>query len=118
MAKIFDDPNEANEGLKKVKELQKEKKDLFKIRYAAILVKDEDGQTVIKETADVGTKQGRIFGAVAGGLVGLVGGPVGVIVGALAGAGTGAFAAKHIDMGFSNEFLENFQESLQPGSSA
>lgn len=118
LAKIYNDPHEAKEGLKRVKQYRREKKDLFKIRNAAILVKDADGQAKITETADVSTKQGRIFGAITGGLIGLVGGPVGVIVGALAGAGTGAFAAKHIDMGFSNEFLESMQELLQPGSSA
>ncbi len=43
---------------------------------------------------------------------------MGVIIGALTGAGAGAFAAKHIDMGFSDDFLRGFEERLQPGSSA
>jgi uncharacterized membrane protein len=118
LAKIFDTPDGASEGLKQVKTLRKENKGVFKIRNAAIVVKNTEGEFSIKETADVDTKHGRLFGAVAGGLIGLVGGPVGVIIGALAGAGTGAFAAKHIDMGFSNQFLENLKELLQPGSSA
>jgi len=83
-----------------------------------VVVKDAEGEFTIKETADVDTKHGRLFGAVAGGLIGLVGGPVGVFIGALAGAGTGAFAAKHSNMGFSNQFLESLKELLKPGSSA
>ena len=118
LAKLFESPTEASEGLKKVKELQREKKDIFKIRNAAVLIKDEEGNTSIKETADVDAKHGRVVGAVVGGLIGLVGGPVGVIIGALTGAGAGAFAAKHIDMGFSDDFLRGFEERLQPGSSA
>jgi uncharacterized membrane protein len=90
----------------------------FKLRDAAVLVKDADGKSKIKETADLDAKQGRLFGAVVGGLVGLMGGPVGVVVGALAGAGVGAFSAKHIDMGFSDEFLQGLEDHLEPGSSA
>jgi uncharacterized membrane protein len=118
LAKLYENTTEASEGLKKIKELQRAKKDIFKIRNAAILIKDQDGNTSIKETADVDTKHGRVFGAAVGGLIGLVGGPVGVILGALTGAGVGAFAAKHIDMGFSDDFLKGFDERLQPGSSA
>jgi uncharacterized membrane protein len=118
LAKIFKSPEEASLALKQIKQLRREQKDLFKIHNAAVLVKDSEGQSTIKETADVGTKQGRLFGAVVGGLFGLLGGPIGVVIGVLAGAGTGAFAAKHIDMGFSNDFLDSFQELLQPGSSA
>jgi uncharacterized membrane protein len=118
LAIIFDTPDGASTELKEVKTLRKENKGVFKIRNAAVVVKDSEGEFSIKETADVDTKHGRLFGAIAGGLIGLVGGPVGVIIGALAGAGTGAFAAKHIDMGFSNQFLESLKELLKPGSSA
>ncbi len=118
LAKIFDTPDGASTGLKQLKALRKKNKGVFKIRNVAVVVKDSEGEFSIKETADVDTKQGRLFGTVAGGLIGLVGGPVGVIIGALAGAGAGAFAAKHIDMGFSNQFLDSLKELLQPRSSA
>ena len=112
--KIFKTTEEASLALKHIKKLRREQKDLFKIHNAAVLVKDAKGQSNIKETADVSTKHGRIFGAFVGGLFGLLGGPIGVVIGALAGAGTGAFAAKHIDMGFSNDFLDSFQENACP----
>ena len=38
--------------------------------------------------------------------------------GALAGLGAGSLAARWLDLGFSDEFLEGLQEHLQPGSSA
>jgi sporulation protein YlmC with PRC-barrel domain len=87
LAKIFKTPEEASLALKQIKQMRREQKDLFKIHNAAVLVKDSNGQSTIKETADVSTKQGRLFGAVVGGLFGLLGGPIGVVIGALAGAG-------------------------------
>jgi uncharacterized membrane protein/sporulation protein YlmC with PRC-barrel domain len=116
MAKVFDEADKAQEALKSLKQLQK--KGTLKLRNAAVLVKDQDGKTSLKETADLDVKGGRLFGAVTGGLIGLLGGPVGAVVGAAAGAGVGGLAAKKIDMGFSDEFLETFQERLQPGNSA
>jgi uncharacterized membrane protein len=116
VAKVFDAPDKASEALKAVQALQKE--GALKLRNAAVLVKEEDGKLAIKETGDVDVKGGRLFGAITGGLIGLLGGPIGVIVGAAAGAGVGGLAAKKIDMGFSDKFLETFQERLQPGDSA
>ena len=109
---VYDHPEKATESLKSLKD-----KAGKMIRGAAIITKDEDGKTNFTETNDVDAKHGRIFGALSGGLIGLVGGPVGVIVGALAGAVTGGIVAKHVDMGFSDEFLRKLQELLQPGSS-
>ena len=116
IARIFDDPDKANESLEFVQELHKQK--TLKVLHTALLIKDEDGATSVKETGDVDVRGGRIFGAITGGLIGLIGGPVGVVVGALAGAGVGGLAAKRIDLGFSDEFLKNFEENLQPGKVA
>jgi len=116
IARIFDDPDKANETLEFVKDLHKRK--VLKVLHTALLVKDEDGTPSVKETGDLDVKGGRIFGAITGGLIGLIGGPVGVVVGALAGAGVGGLAARQIDLGFSDEFLKNFQDNLQPGCAA
>ena len=118
LAKMFDEEAQASEALEQVKQMAGEEGASFKLRDAAVLVKDAKGKTKITETADLDAKQGRIFGAVVGGLIGLLGGPVGVVVGALTGAGVGAFSAKHIDMGFSDAFLQGLEDHLQPGSSA
>jgi uncharacterized membrane protein len=94
------------------------KKEKASILNVAMLVKDEQGQTSLKELGDIGPKQGALFGAVTGGLIGLLAGPVGAVVGAAAGAATGRAAAKRIDMGLPNEYLKKLQEDLQPGSAA
>jgi uncharacterized membrane protein/sporulation protein YlmC with PRC-barrel domain len=118
LAKLFSDEARAGETLKEIRRSSREEGASFKVLEAAVLVKGADGKTKIKETGDLHAAQGRMFGAVVGGLVGLLGGPVGVVLGALAGAGTGAFTAKHVDLGFSDDFLESLEEHLEPGSSA
>ena len=113
----FEEMDKADEALEFLKNLAKST-DIGKIRNAAVLVKDEAGEVTIGETQDIDKKHGAIFGAITGGLVGLVGGPVGVVVGAAAGAATGRAAAKKIDMGFSDKYLNKIKDYLQPGSSA
>ena len=112
----FKEEDKAAEVLKTLKQLEKDQ--VIFLVNAAVMTKDEKGKTSIKETQDVGTGKGALFGAVAGGLVGLLGGPVGVIVGAAAGAATGGIAANKIDMGFPDDTLKELQETLTPGSSA
>ena len=111
-ARVFDSTEEAAEALEFAEDLHRRR--IARIRNAAVLVKEEDGATSLKDTKDVEPGRGRIAGAIAGGLVGMLGGPVGMVVGALAGAGAGGLAAKWIDMGFSNKFLEGLQEQMQP----
>jgi uncharacterized membrane protein len=114
---VFDKPEGAQEARDLLKQLERSK-NLAALRNVAVLVKDEKGQTSVKESEDVDPKHGAIFGAITGGLVGLLAGPVGAIVGAAAGAATGRAAAKRIDMGFSNKYLQEIQDKLQPGTSA
>jgi uncharacterized membrane protein len=114
--KAFRSEDEADGVLKALKRLQK--KQVFNIVNAAVLVRDEKGRTRMKETEDVDAKRGALFGALVGGLLGLLGGPAGVVIGAAAGAATGSAGAHFIDMGFSSKYLREIQEELPPGSSA
>jgi uncharacterized membrane protein len=114
---VFDNPDGAKEALKFLKQLKREKK-IVALRNAAVLVRDEQGQTSLSEMQDVDAKHGAVFGAITGGLMGLAAGPVGALVGAAAGAATGRATAKRVDMGFSNKYLRDVQDKLQPGSSA
>ena len=111
--KGVDRANEARQTLK-----QLSKKGSVAVLNVAVLVKDEDGKTSLRESEDVDPRHGAVFGAIAGGLIGLLGGPVGAVVGAVAGAATGGVAAGRIEMGFPDAYLKKLQESLQPGSSA
>lgn len=112
----FKDKDQADEALKDLRRLDRQ--GIFNVLNAAVLERDEAGNTRLRETQDVDATRGALFGAIAGGLIGLLGGPAGVIVGAAAGAAAGGVAAHQIDMGFSNEHLKEVQDSLQPGSSA
>ena len=112
----YNEAAKADKVLKALKELEKRK--IFTVLNAAVLVRGADGKDTWKETEDVDAKRGALFGAVAGGLIGLLGGPAGMIVGAAAGAAAGGVAAHKIDMGFSDEYLKDIQESLKPNSSA
>ena len=116
VTKIFEQPDAARQALESVDDLQRKK--VLKILDAGVLVKEQDGSTSFKDMKDLEPGKGRLLGAIAGGLIGLIGGPVGVVVGALAGLGAGSLAARWIDLGFSDEYLEGLQEHLQPGSSA
>lgn len=116
IARIFDHPDRASQQLKSLDEWNRLHS--LKLHNAAVLVKDKDGQTSIKETKDPGLGKGGLRGALAGALVGVLAGPGGVIIGALAGAGAGGAFAALTDMGFPDEFLQKFEEHLKPGTSA
>ncbi len=112
----FNEEEKAEQVLKALRDL--DRRGIFDILNAAVLVTQADGRVKLRETEDVDARRGALFGAVVGGLVGLLGGPAGAIVGAAAGAATGGVAAHQMDMGFSDEYLREIQESLEPGSSA
>lgn len=84
---------------------------------AAVLSKDNEGRTAVREDQDLSAGRGSMFGALVGGLIGLLGGPVGAIVGAAAGAATGGLLAGKTDLGFDDTFLNELKGALQPGSS-
>ncbi len=116
VAVAFDGPEDAGQALKYIDQFRK--KGTLKILNAAVLVKDAEGNVVVKDTRDIDPKKGRRLGAITGGLIGLVGGPAGAVVGALAGAGAGGVAGKKIDLGFSEQFLDGLKQYLKPNTSA
>lgn len=113
---LVDRPDKPKEMLKTVQEAAQ--RDGLQIYGSAVLHKNAEGKAVIRETGDMDRRGGAVFGAVTGGLVGLLGGPAGVIVGAVAGAATGGVAAKRIDLGLPDPYLQKLQSQLQPGSAA
>jgi uncharacterized membrane protein len=121
VARVFNDPDKDNEALASealefVEDLRRQH--VFKILNAAVLVKDQEGEVKITDTREIEPKKGALLGAITGGLIGLLAGPGGAIIGALAGAGAGAAGGKLIDEGFSDKFLKNLQQYLEPGSAA
>jgi uncharacterized membrane protein len=121
VARVFNAPDKDNERLARealdyVQSLHEGQ--MLEILNAALMVKDQDGTMSVVDRRDIDPKKGRVLGAITGGLVGMLAGPGGAILGALAGLGAGGAAGKLIDEGFSDKFLKNLQDYLQPGSAA
>ena len=111
----FDGAAQADEVLGTLRRL--DDKQHLELGKAAVVRRGVDGAIEIEETADMDTKESAIAGAVAGGLLGMLTGK-GVVSGALVGAGGGALAAKGLDLGFDDDFLNDFGEQLNADSSA
>lgn len=84
---------------------------------AVIVVKDDDGKTVVRETIDPQPGRSAMTGGMWTGLFGLLlGGPVGWAAGAAIGAGAGALTARVVDLGISDEWVSWFREAVKPGT--
>lgn len=97
-----------------LKDLRAVDKDLLKVREAAVLVRNADGELEIRESHHVG--KGAVIGGVAGAVVGLITGPIGWVT--VGGAAVGALAARLRDSGFPDDRLKKIGEGLKPGTSA
>jgi uncharacterized membrane protein len=113
---VFDLSGRADEAFEALEEMERNRS--VRLYNAAVIDKDANGHTHLKEKRDLGPKRGALFGAITGALLGLWGGPAGAVVGAAAGAVTGGVAARKIDLGFSEEFLNELKDSLKPDHSA
>jgi len=86
------------------------------LKDAVVVTKSLDGQVTVRETIDPSPKRSAISGAMWTGLIGLlVGGPAGWLAGAAVGAGAGAVAAKVVDLGIPDEWVNWFRQAAEPG---
>jgi uncharacterized membrane protein len=89
----------------------------LQLKDAVFVTKDEHGNTMVKETADLQTVPTAMSGALWAGLFGLLlGGPVGFAAGAAIGAGAGAITARAVDLGITDEWVQWFREAVEPGN--
>lgn len=87
----------------------------LRLRDAVFVAAGADGKTVVRETIDPSTGRSALGGAMWTGLFGLLlGGPIGWIGGMAIGAGTGAVAAKAIDLGIPDEWVDWFKKAVDP----
>jgi len=109
----FDDSFRAQEFLSAVSRLNSRGE--LKLLDAVIVTKNETGRTRVKETVDLQPGRAAISGAVWTGLLGLIfGGPVGWIAGLGVGAGAGAIAARLVDVGIPDDWVEWFKAAVEP----
>lgn len=88
------------------------------LKDAVFVIKHDDGTTAVHETLDPQPGRTALSGAVWASLFGLLlGGPVGWLAGGAIGAAGGAAAAKLVDLGIPDEWVQWFRDEVQPGTS-
>jgi uncharacterized membrane protein len=75
----FDPDNNAYAGLTALKELDSQ--DQLSLQAASVVVRDADGQLVVKDQVGSNEYAGAAGGGLVGLLIGIVGGPLGVLIG-------------------------------------
>lgn len=105
--------------------------DYLKIKHSAVIVKADDGETVVLED-DISVSEGSIAGGTLGSLMGALGiaglgafllpgvGPIiaigaGALLGGLIGGATGGITASLIDLGIKDEQLDDLAAHLSSG---
>jgi uncharacterized membrane protein len=89
----------------------------MQLKDAVFVLKREDGATVVRETLDPQPGRTAISGAVWASLLGLLlGGPVGWLAGGAIGAAGGAAAAKLMDLGIPDDWVDWFRDEVEPGT--
>ena len=111
---IFDNETKAFEGASALRQLEREGS--LSVYAGAVLAKNADGTTTVKQVDDLGPV-GTLIGTSIGGLIGLLGGPVGVAIGAVSGLAVGVLSDT-ADARVGDDFVEEVAKSLTPGKVA
>ncbi len=107
---VFDSETQAYEGSAALHQLEQEGN--LSIYAGAVVVKNADGTTGIRQAEDFGPF-GTLLGTSVGSLIGLIGGPVGVAVGAVSGLALGGlFDLDNVRVG--EDFIDEVAASLTP----
>lgn len=105
--------------------------DYLNIKHSTIIVRAEDGETMILED-DISPHEGRVAGGTLGAMMGGLGiaglgalllpgvGPIlaigaGALLGGVVGGATGGITAKLVDLGINDEKLDELAEHLKVG---
>ena len=112
----FDSAIKAQEYLLAMSRLRQQ--GVLQLKDAVTVTKQDGGKVAVTETIDPTPGRAAISGGMWLGLLGLfVGGPVGWIAGIGIGAGAGAVAAKVVDLGIPDEWVDWFKDAVEPGTS-
>ena len=107
---VFDNESKAYEGKKAL--LQLDGEGSITVYGYAVVAKNSDGTTTVKQGDDYGPL-GTLTGTAVGSLIGLLGGPVGVAIGAAAGLTVGA-AVDVNNAGIGYDFIDYVTKVLLP----
>jgi len=107
---VFDNESKAYEGKKAL--LQLDGEGSITVYGYAVVAKNSDGTTTVKQGDDYGPL-GTLTGTAVGSLIGLLGGPLGVAIGAAAGLTVGA-AVDVNNAGIGYDFIDDVTKVLLP----
>jgi uncharacterized membrane protein len=107
---VFENESKAYEGKKAL--LQLDGEGSISVYGYAVVAKNSDGTTAVKQGDDYGPL-GTLGGTAVGSLIGLLGGPVGVAIGAAAGLTVGA-AVDINNAGIGYDFIDDVTKVLLP----
>jgi len=111
----FDDELKAAEFMTAMTRLARDRR--LTLRDAVFVVKSTDGKTYVRETTDPQPGRTALGAGLWSGLFGLIlGGPVGLLVAGGIGAGAGAITAKIVDVGMTDDFVDQLREMVRPGT--
>jgi uncharacterized membrane protein len=108
----FDNPDDAGNALKSLRQIEKSGR--LKLVDTAVIVKDAEGKTHVKNEASSGTETGAVIGGILGPFLFFAFPIAGIAI----GAGAGALVGKLFDTGVDQKFVKDVQEALQPNHSA
>jgi uncharacterized membrane protein len=109
----FDQAEEAGKVRESLRSM--EKQGLLSLDDSAVVVKDQEGKTHVKNETDRGLKVGAVGGGALGLLIGSVFFPFAGLIG---GALVGAVVGKMVDLGVDQKFVHEVGAALKPDSSA
>lgn len=107
---VFDNESKAYEGRKAL--LQLDGEGAISVYGYAVVAKDSDGTTTVKQSDDYGPL-GTLTGTALGSLLGLLGGPAGLAIGATIGLTAGATVDLH-KARISDDFIDDVTKVLLP----
>jgi uncharacterized membrane protein len=88
----------------------------LKAKDAVFISRGDDGKAHVRETRDLQTGRTAASTGLWSAFIGLLfGGPVGMVVAGGIGAGAGAIAAKVVDLGIPDEWVDWLKEATEPG---
>jgi len=111
---VFDNERKAYEGKKAL--LQLDAEGSISVYGYAVVAKEADGTSTIKQGDDVGPL-GTLVGTTLGSLIGVLFGPVGLAIGATAGF-TGGATADVYNSGVGDDFIDDVSKFLLPSKVA
>jgi uncharacterized membrane protein len=108
----FDHFDDARTAMARLRSIEKEGRISFE--DTALVERDPDGTTHVRNEVSGTTETATVVGAVVGGLLGFLFPLLGAAIGAAAGAAIGVA----LDRGVSDDFVDQVKTTLRPGRSA